>query len=147
MPFDPKSAKKAGLKAVDLDENEPWAHHAVAHVHETLKEPRIGIKWMNNFSEKWKACNSFMYTHNWWHIALFYLKLKDNEKVLTIFDEHIWASTFGNKDFSQDQAGAISMLIRLKLLGVDIKSRWNDVTKKILKHLSGYVRPLRFLVV
>ena len=134
-------AKNAGLKAIKLCEDEPWAHHAVAHVYETLEQPESGIKWMNNFTSKWEKCNSFMYTHNWWHICLFYIKLNEIDKALAIFDKNLWSSPFGNNDFSQDQAGAISILIRLKLLGINTGSRWEKIISRILKRQTYFSDP------
>ena len=41
---------------------------------------------MEGHSNLWDDCCSFMYTHNWWHTALFYLDRGADEKgILFLF--------------------------------------------------------------
>src|SRR5690606_3041823 len=56
---------------------EPWAHHAIAHIFEMHGRLNEGIQWLEAYSSTWNDCNSFMYTHNWWHTALFHLDKDD----------------------------------------------------------------------
>jgi hypothetical protein len=82
-----------------------------------------------------------MFTHNWWHIALFYLDKGDTDQVLIIYDTHLWGAPQGDPNYSQDQAGALSMLIRLSLRGVDLHHRWGDVADAILERGVMYDKP------
>jgi hypothetical protein len=134
-------AEAAGRKAADMTEVEPWAHHAVAHVYETRGQLDDGIAWMESKAHHWKNCNSFMFTHNWWHIALFYLDKGDAAQALKIYDTRLWGAPQGDSSYSQDQAGALSMLIRLGLRGVDLHRRWGDVADAILKREVMYDQP------
>lgn len=67
-----EEAEVAGKKAIELAKNEsdPWALHALAHVYYNTLRFRDGIELLGPEKENWKDCNSFMYTHNWWHYSL-----------------------------------------------------------------------------
>ncbi|SLN12127.1 tetratricopeptide repeat protein [Oceanibacterium hippocampi] len=117
-------AEEAGRRATEMLRREPWAHHAVAHVMETRGRLDDGIAWMRALADTWEDCNSFMYTHNWWHLALFHLDRGEVAETLRLYDERLWGR---EKSYSQDQVGAISMLWRLEMRGVDVGGRWRDV--------------------
>ncbi len=134
-------AERVGRRAADMEEVEPWAHHAVAHVYETRGQLDKGIAWMEDRAHTWKGCNSFMFTHNWWHVALFYLDRGEADQALSIYDSRLWGAPQGDRGYSQDQAGAVSMLIRLALRGVALNGRWSDVADDILKREVMYDQP------
>lgn len=121
-------AEEEGRRAAEMRHCEPWAHHAVAHVMITQGRTDEGIRWMEERSPEWADCNSFMYTHNWWHLALFHLENEDFDAALSVYDQHVWGC---DKTFSQDQINAISMLWRLELAGIDVGGRWVDVAQKV----------------
>lgn len=135
------AAETAGRKAAEMKRVEPWAHHAVAHVFETRGQLDEGIAWMEGHAPSWTGCNSFMFTHNWWHIALYYLDKGDPEQALKIYDTRLWSAPQGDPSYSQDQAGALSMLIRLSLRGVELHRRWGAVADEILKREVMYDQP------
>ncbi len=133
-------AEAHARQAVALNPGEAWAHHAVAHVLETRGQVGEGIAWMQENAGYWERCNSFMYTHNWWHLGLFLLDAGQADAVLKLFDTHIWGV---DKSYSQDQAGAVSLLWRLELRGIDTGRRWQDVAEHIGKR--DLVHDLPFL--
>lgn len=135
------AAETAGRKAAEMERIEPWAHHAVAHVFETRGQLDEGIAWMESHAPSWSGCNSFMFTHNWWHIALYYLDKGDAAQALKIYDTRLWGAPQGDPSYSQDQAGALSMLIRMSLRGVELHRRWGDVADEILKREVMYDQP------
>ncbi|MFB2975291.1 hypothetical protein [Microseira sp. BLCC-F43] len=104
-------AEKMGRKATEINRQNPWAHHAVAHVMETQGRVDEGIAWMESLASTWENCNSMLYTHNWWHVALYYLERGDMEKVLELYDTKVWGKA--RKATPKDQVGAISLLLRL----------------------------------
>jgi hypothetical protein len=65
-----------------------------------------------------------MFTHIGWHLALFYLSQGRGRQVLELYDRHCWGIA---KDYSQDQIGAVSLLARLEIAGVDVGPRWQDL--------------------
>lgn len=121
---DPAAAEAAGLRAMDIHPDDPWAHHAVAHAFEARSEVLRGLAFLEPLAERWDRCSSFMYTHNWWHTALFRLALGDEAGALAIYDDRVWGV---RKSYVQDQVNAISLLGRLELRGVDVGDRWRDV--------------------
>ena len=133
-------AEAAGRKAVLMNRGEAWAHHAVAHVMETQGRVAEGVAWLEDHSDTWDDRSIFIREHNWWHVALFKLDLEDYNGVLEIFDRRLWGEW---PDFSQEQIGAISMLWRLELRGIDVGNRWGPVADKVaareLEHLQPFL--------
>ncbi|PHQ71985.1 MAG: tetratricopeptide repeat protein 38 family protein [Sneathiella sp.] len=121
-------AEEDGRRATEMQRKEPWAHHAVAHVMLTQGRHDEGIKWMSDLSNEWDDRNSFMLTHNWWHLALFYLEQEDFETPLELYDMKVWGV---DKSYSLDQVNAISLLWRLEQLGVDVGNRWQDLGDRV----------------
>ncbi|MBC7377581.1 MAG: tetratricopeptide repeat protein, partial [Burkholderiaceae bacterium] len=81
-----KEAEPPARKAVHMRRKEPWAHHALGHV--MLTEGRVseGLSFLREMSATWTELNSFMVTHNWWHLALFELELGHHDEVLRLYD-------------------------------------------------------------
>ena len=133
-----RDAERAARRAIDMQPDEPWAHHALAHV--MLTEGRIaeGRAFMHEVSPTWVGLNSFMETHNWWHLALFALEQRDDAAVLALYDDHVWGVC---KAYSQDQAGAVSLLARLELAGVGVGARWDDVADHLAPRTHDQVQP------
>jgi len=128
-----EKAEIAARKALSLKEKEPWAQHALAHVMLSQGRVREGVDFMGAASKTWVDLNSFMYTHNWWHKALFHISLGDEQAVFDAYDSHVWGQ---EKDYSQDQVGAISLLARMEIAGMDVGNRWEDVAN----HMRGRAR-------
>jgi tetratricopeptide (TPR) repeat protein len=131
-------AEAAGRKATTMDRRDPWAHHAVAHVMETEGRVDEGLAWMAGLADTWETCNSFMYTHNWWHVALFHLDRDDHDRALEVYDTRVWGRL---KEYSQDQVNAVSLLARLALRGVDVGARWADVAAYLAPRTDEHVDP------
>jgi tetratricopeptide (TPR) repeat protein len=123
-------AEQAAWQALEIIPDDPWAQHALAHV--WLTEGRIeeGAAALEHWTSGWNELNSFMVTHLWWHLALFRLSQGREREAVQIYDEQVWAH---DKSYSQDQVGAISLLARLDLAGVDIGDRWDDIAD----HIAG----------
>ncbi len=131
-------AEAAGRRATTMQPAEPWAHHAVAHVLETRGQLAEGIAWMERHADTWDGCNSFMYTHNWWHVALYLIDLGDYDHALELYDRRVWGI---DKSYSQDQAGAVALLWRLELRGIDVGDRWHDVARQIAARSLVHIQP------
>ncbi len=131
-------AEAAGRRAVEMRRREPWAHHAVAHVMETQGRVEEGIAWMRAHADSWDDCNSFMLSHNWWHLALFLIDRDDFAAALDLYDRRVWGVW---KEYSQDQVNAASLLARLELRGVDVGDRWRDVAAHVAPRLREHVEP------
>jgi hypothetical protein len=111
-----------------MTDREPWAQHALAHVMLTQGRIDEGERFMTAAAPAWADLNSFMLTHNVWHLALFRISQGRAEEVLDLFDRQCWAC---DKDYSQDQVGAVSLLARLELAGFEVGDRWGDVAERL----------------
>ena len=117
-------AEAAAHRALELEPGEPWAHHAIAHVHLGRGTLDAGRAFLEDRSHHWTRLNSFMFTHNWWHLALFEIATGRSERALGVYDERCWGAAPGMPGYSQDQVGAVSLLARLECAGVDVGPRW-----------------------
>jgi len=135
-------AERAGRRAVEMLPREPWAHHAVAHVMETQGRVDEGIAWMKSHAPSWADCNSFMLTHNYWHLALFHMDRDEPDQALELFDRRVWGAF---KEYSQDQINAISLLWRLELRGLDVGERWADLSEHVAARGPEHVEPFHDL--
>jgi len=131
-------AEAAGRTALAMTSREPWAQHALAHVMLTQGRLQEGLQFMHHSSPSWTGLNSFMETHNWWHLALFAIDLGQDALALQLYDQRVWGVV---KAYSQDQIGAVSLLARLELAGVDVGDRWQDVANHMQGRLDDQVLP------
>ncbi|MBN9316156.1 MAG: tetratricopeptide repeat protein [Devosia sp.] len=125
-----EAAEREARRALKLKTKEPWAQHALAHV--MLGQGRVaeGVAFLGEAQRTWVDLNSFMYTHNWWHKALFHISAGDNAAVFDAYDNHVWGI---EPDLPQDQIGAVSLLARMEVAGMDVGHRWEDVAE----HMKG----------
>jgi len=131
-------AERAAQKALSIDSNEPWAHHALAHVHLSRGTTREGLSILSDSSPSWVGLNSFMFTHNWWHVALFEIANGEIDVALKIYDERCWGV---QPEYSQDQIGAVSLLARLEIAGVDVSERWQALRPFLETRADDVVQP------
>ncbi|GAA6615769.1 tetratricopeptide repeat protein [Scytonema sp. NUACC26] len=136
-------AEAFGRLAITINRHDPWAHHAIAHVMETQGRVNQGIAWMESHADTWENCNSMLYTHNWWHVALYYLETGDIEKVFSLYDTHVWGRA--QKNSPKDQVGAIATLLRLELRGVDVGERWQELSLYLYPRISEHALPFQDL--
>jgi tetratricopeptide (TPR) repeat protein len=130
-----ESEARAGLA---MRRKEPWAQHALAHVFLTRGRIDEGAQFLEDAADTWSGLNSFMLTHIWWHLALFYLSQGREAEALKLYDEHCWGIA---KDYSQDQVGAVSLLARLEIAGIDVGTRWRDLGDHLAARAEDTVQP------
>ena len=131
-------AEQAAMQALTIDADEPWAHHAMAHIHLTRGTISEGLSLLRDSASSWSDLNSFMFTHNWWHIALFEIAQGDVSAALEIYDRRCWGV---EPDYSQDQIGAVSLLSRLELAGVDVGDRWQQLRPYLETRCDDAIQP------
>lgn len=108
--------------------DEPWAQHALAHVFETQGRLDEGVAFLEAAAPAWSTRSIFIAEHNAWHLALFHLDRDDPPSALAIYDTQLWGRW---PDFAQEQIGAVALLWRLELRGVDVGDRWQPVADRI----------------
>ena len=131
-------AEAQARHAIEMERHDPWAHHVVAHCLEARGRLLEGVTFLQSMADTWERCNSFMYTHNWWHLALFLIDLDRRDEALALFDKRVWGM---QKDFSEDQINAVSLLARLELRCVDVGERWSDVAIHLEPRLHEHFSP------
>jgi tetratricopeptide (TPR) repeat protein len=131
-------AEAHARRAIEMERRDPWAHHALAHCLEARGRLTDGVAFLHSVSDTWADCNSFMYTHNWWHLALFLIDLDRPAEALALFDDRVWGVS---KEFCEDQINAISLLARLELRGVAVGARWDDVASYVEPRLHDHFVP------
>ena len=136
-------AEAAARRALALQRKEPWAQHALAHV--LLTQGRIdeGTEFLEGVRDTWVDLNSFMLTHNWWHLAVFYLSRGRVDEALALYDQQVWGVS---KAYSQDQIGAVQLLARLEWVGADVGRRWEDLADHIAARGVDTVEPFLSLL-
>jgi tetratricopeptide (TPR) repeat protein len=131
-------AESAARTALAMRRKEPWAQHALAHVLLTRGQVDDGARFLEEAQDTWVDLNSFMVTHIWWHLALFYLGQGRNLEALELYDRHCWGVA---KNYSQDQIGAVSLLARFELAGIDVGARWEDLADHLEVRAGDVVQP------
>jgi hypothetical protein len=131
-------AESEARSALEMRRKEPWAQHALAHVLLTRGRIDEGAQFLEAMADTWTDLNSFMFTHIGWHLALFYLSQGRDQKVLELYDRQCWGIA---KDYSQDQIGAVSLLARLEIAGVDVGPRWQDLAVHLAVRAHDTVLP------
>jgi hypothetical protein len=131
-------AERAASRALGLKPKEPWAQHALAHVMLTRGRIDEGARFLEGAAPAWSELNSFMFTHLWWHLALFNLSQGRNARVLEIYDRYCWGIA---KDYSQDQIGAVSLLARAEIAGIDVGNRWQELGEHLAARARDTVLP------
>lgn len=131
-------AESEARSALAMRRKEPWAQHALAHVFLTRGRMDEGAQFLEDAAGTWSGLNSFMLTHLWWHLALFYLSQGRESEALQAYDEHCWGVA---KNYSQDQVGAVSLLARFEIAGIDVGSRWHDLADHLRARAQDTIQP------
>ncbi len=124
------SALRAGVEAVEYVPENPWAIHAVAHVHEMRDEPDAGISWIRDNEPGWTTANNFRY-HVWWHRMLMHLDRAEYDEVLRLYDEDLWDP---ESEEYLDLVNDAAVLLRLELHDQDVGDRWQALAEKCKGH-------------
>ena len=137
-------AERYGRKAIELDPQDPWGAHAVAHVLIMQGRLKEGIEWCSSLSANWGAANHIRH-HNWWHLALFHTEARNYDDALAIYDDRL--RDIGSPlmqaipDFYVDIQNDMALLQRLELRGVDVSHRWGDVGDLAAARIGNHMHP------
>eukprot|EP00250_Pteridium_aquilinum_P008950 c18330_g1_i1 orf=67-1521(+) len=114
-------AEEAARKALAIEKADNWAQHALCHVLQYRCLFQEAVQFMERNRESWNSCCSFMYSHNWWHLAVTYVEWGCKhalDKVIKIYDLHLWPPRCGDVGGSvQALLSALGLLLRLELRG------------------------------
>jgi len=131
-------AEETGREALDREPLDCWAHHAIAHVMEMQGRAQDGIGWMTAREPHWSGEDNFFRVHNWWHLALRHLDLRDSARVLVLYDGPIRGA---RSTVVLDLVDASALLWRLHLCGHDVGERWVELAQAWDLHADGTLYP------
>lgn len=117
-------AEDTGRRALALNPDDCWAHHAVAHVLEMQARQAEGVAFMHSREAHWAQSDNGFAFHNWWHTALFHLDQGRHADALALYDRCIRPEPIGVQLMMLD---ATALLWRLHLNGVDAGARWSEL--------------------
>ena len=117
------AAERVGREAVELNPEDSWAVHAVAHTIEMEGRHADGIQWLKRTEADWLGNNNFRF-HLWWHRSLYHLERDEVDQVLELYDTGIRGE---KTDFATDIANGAALLWRLALRGIDVGNRWEEL--------------------
>jgi tetratricopeptide (TPR) repeat protein len=117
------AAEETGRHALELEPEDCWGHHAVAHVLEMQARQSEGIAFMEGRTEHWAQPDNAFQFHNWWHTALYNLDQDRLERVLEIYDQGIHPE---RTEIQLMLLDAAALLWRLHLRGLDVGKRWHE---------------------
>lgn len=129
------TAERLGRRAVDMDQDDLWALHAVAHVLEMQGRLREGIDWLDRPADVWDDRNPFR-GHLWWHLALYHLERGAHDEALNLYDRSIRAD---KSDFYLDIQNCASLLARLEYQDANVGNRWHELADNVEARLDDHV--------
>lgn len=132
---DTATAERLGRRAVDMDREDLWALHAVAHVLEMQGRLGEGIAWLDRPADAWDDRNPFR-GHLWWHLALFHLERGAYDEALALYDRSIRAD---KSDFYLDIQNCAALLARLEYQDIGVGDRWHELADHVETRLDDHV--------
>ncbi len=138
------AAERHGRQAIELNPDDPWGAHAVAHVLIMQGRLKDGIDWCTGLSGNWGEANHIRH-HNWWHLALFHTEARNYDDALDIYDNRLRDLSSplmqAVPDFYVDIQNDVALLQRLELRGVDVGNRWQDIVDLSLARKGNHTSP------
>uniref|UniRef100_A0A7S3DC13 Tetratricopeptide repeat protein 38 n=1 Tax=Palpitomonas bilix TaxID=652834 RepID=A0A7S3DC13_9EUKA len=136
-------AEELAKIAVTTRQDNPWGHHCLAHVYETTGRVKDGLAYMESAKHLWDdTIIDFINSHNYWHLALFYVAVGRDSEAVELFKEYVW----NTKESPGIQLNAISLLWRLSLRGVEVSDdAWEEVLNYARPHLRSHLQTFQDL--
>ncbi len=117
-------AEDTGRQAIEVEPDDCWAQHAVAHVMEMQARQAEGIAFMELRTDHWAQHDNVFAFHNWWHTALYNLDQERAGAALDIYDRSIRAEP---SQVQLTMLDATALLWRLHLREIDVADRWDEL--------------------
>jgi hypothetical protein len=133
-----EQAEAAARHALAIQPKEPWAQHALAHVMITQGRITEGRDFMASVSGHLDGPELVHGHAQLVAPGAVFAGAGPPPTVLDLYDRQVWGVV---KAYSQDQIGAVSLLARLELAGVDVGDRWQDVADHLELRGDDHVLP------
>jgi tetratricopeptide (TPR) repeat protein len=119
-------AEASARKALEIEGQDLWALHGLAHVLEMQGRTDEGLELIGDAGRFLNDYNLFR-GHLWWHLSLFKLSQSRFDDALELFDRQIYPQPSG---FYLDIQNGASLLARLEFQGVDVGAeRWERLAQ------------------
>ena len=113
-----EEAERCGRVALEHDDADMWARHALAHVYESQARHDTALELLVPSSAHWSTQN-MLSGHLWWHVGIRLLHHGAIDDAIDVLDERLTSRTaFGLAD-------STSLLWRLALNGAAVDGRWD----------------------
>ncbi|KAL6063489.1 Tetratricopeptide repeat protein 38 [Balamuthia mandrillaris] len=129
-------AEKAGQEALQINRNDPWAVHALAHVYEMRGQSEHGIRFLESTKKDWAWCTA-LGCHLWWHLALYHVEHGRFDEAIHLYDDRI--SKMATSGSMLDLVDVASLLQRLTMEGVDVGKRWEEILPLWEPHVEDHL--------
>ncbi len=137
-------AEPAARLALEIDAEDAWAAHALAHVMVMQGRSAEGIAFLEGQQRHWSGTGNIVH-HLWWHQALFHFARREFDAVLDLYDRRFRnlaaPLTQAQPDVYIDIQNAASMLFRLELAGIDVGGRWLEIADKAQARTGDCLSP------
>lgn len=120
------AAEETARHAIELEPDDCWGQHALAHVLEMQARQAEGIAVMESRRDNWAQADNGFAFHNWWHTALYNLDQGHVERALAIYDAGIRPEPTEVRLMMLD---AVALLWRMHLQGIDVGRRWYELAE------------------
>ncbi len=118
------AAEEMGRHAIELEPDDCWAQHALAHVMEMQARQAEGMAFMESRQSHWAQKDNGFAFHNWWHTALYNLDRGRADRALEIYDRSIRPEP---AEIQLMMLDAVALLWRMHLQGIAVGSRWDEL--------------------
>jgi tetratricopeptide (TPR) repeat protein len=123
-------AERAARTALEIEPQDLWALHSLAHVLEMLGRKQEGISLLEESGKFLNDYNLFR-GHLWWHLAIFKFSARAFDEVLELLDREIYPNSSA---FFLDIQNAVSLMLRLEIQGVSVgNERWERLAQGSLQ--------------
>ena len=129
---------EVATRAIEIEPNTPWAHHALSHAYLMTTQMEQGIAALESFKPSWETILPALKCHNTWHLALFYLAELNEEKSKTLYTTELWGHA---PDTVLEQIDSISFLWRMDMAGLPQDKEWGDICKHLGEHPVQHYTP------
>ncbi|MEX2649029.1 MAG: tetratricopeptide repeat protein [Alphaproteobacteria bacterium] len=117
-------AEETGRHAIELEPDDCWAQHALAHVMEMQARQAEGIALMESRQAHWAQADNGFAFHNWWHTALYNLDQGNVDRALAIYDAGVRPEP---TEIRLTMLDAAALLWRMHLRGIEVGGRWGEL--------------------
>ncbi|XP_062585103.1 tetratricopeptide repeat protein 38-like [Saccostrea cucullata] len=132
-----EEAERLAKKGLELNRNDCWSTHSMAHVLEMTGRSTEGIKFMSTTENDWNVC-AMLACHNYWHYGVYNIEQGLYDEAMGLFDTQVGPRAV-KSGAMLDMVDACSLLYRLSLEGVKVKDKWKEFNEICKDHADDHI--------